>query len=274
MVRMKKWGLLMRKSAEAANVRIVTVCAGAVYEPLTGIAQSYREMCMMLESGEPAADEPVRVYEKERIHHDRFPADMLQILKNAIQNGRSSEIKTRVDELMRHYAALPQNQEIRRFYRYSLIQTVEDALGEKLTDSAAQKRYRLLSVEDATFGKQLSELLLVPEPRHDRDFPQQLKAYIEAHCFDADLSIEGVADLFRVSRQTINAAMKSTVKMTYSDYVTKLRFDRACVLLRENNLKIQDIACQVGYIDTRNFIRKFKACYGVTPGEYQANAGK
>lgn len=68
--------------------------------------------------------------------------------------------------------------------------------------------------------------------------------------------------------------MKSIVKMTYSDYVIKLRFDRACVLLRENNLKIQDIACQVGYIDTRNFIRKFKACYGVTPGEYQANAGK
>ena len=98
---------------------------------------------------------------------------------------------------------------------------------------------------------------------------QQLIDYISLHYLEFNLSIEQVADLFRVSRQTINALTKSAVRLTYSDYVTKLRFDRACALLKDPDMQIQTIAQQVGYVDARSFIRKFKSYYGITPGEYR-----
>ena len=48
-----------------------------------------------------------------------------------------------------------------------------------------------------------------------------------------------------------------------------LRFDRACALLKDPDMQIQTIAQQVGYVDARSFIRKFKSYYGITPGEYR-----
>lgn len=48
-----------------------------------------------------------------------------------------------------------------------------------------------------------------------------------------------------------------------------MRMRRACTLLKETDLRIQDILVACGYVDKTNFMRKFKSQYGMTPMEYR-----
>jgi YesN/AraC family two-component response regulator len=40
-------------------------------------------------------------------------------------------------------------------------------------------------------------------------------------------------------------------------------------LLTTTALSLNDITCQIGYIDTPSFLRKFHKLTGVTPGQYR-----
>lgn len=252
------------------------VCAGSVYASRREIAQAYREAATVHRASPSDHAPPIRLYESLG-RHDRvgqFPPTLLPALEKAIRGAQISPVKRCVQTWMEAYALLSPTGENRRFQRYALIHTVQSALGDRLTDAASKRLFRLLGEEGDALGTQLSAILQQlldpqPQPLRGKALQQQLIDYIQLHYLEFGLSIEQVADLFRVSRQTINALTKSAVKLTYSDYIAKLRFDRACALLKEPSAQIQSVAQQVGYVDARSFIRKFKSFYGITPGEYQ-----
>ena len=54
----------------------------------------------------------------------------------------------------------------------------------------------------------------------------------------------------------------------------QIRMQHARDLLLRTNMKIDDICESVGYRDTTQFIRTFKAIYGTTPKQYQKKQGK
>ncbi|MGE3316781.1 MAG: helix-turn-helix domain-containing protein [Planctomycetaceae bacterium] len=49
----------------------------------------------------------------------------------------------------------------------------------------------------------------------------------------------------------------------------RLRFDFACELLGDPRMKIGEIAQELGYADTSNFVRGFRRMTGMTPGEFR-----
>ena len=251
------------------------ICAGAVYGALRDTAQSYREAAAVLDAPPGDNPPPVRLYESlgQRDRVGQFPPALLPALRTAIENRQMSQVKRSVQDWMSAYGALSPTGENRRFQRYVLIHTVQTALGAQLNEQTSRRLFRLLTEEGDGLGTQLCAILrplIDPQPTlRGKAMQQQLIDYISLHYLEFNLSIEQVADLFRVSRQTINALTKSAVRLTYSDYVTKLRFDRACALLKDPDMQIQTIAQQVGYVDARSFIRKFKSYYGITPGEYR-----
>lgn len=57
--------------------------------------------------------------------------------------------------------------------------------------------------------------------------------------------------------------------MTIKHYQTKIRMERACTLLRSTQLRVADIASQIGFVDRRYFSSVFKEHMGVTPQEYR-----
>ena len=59
--------------------------------------------------------------------------------------------------------------------------------------------------------------------------------------------------------------------MNFIDYVTQHRMTKAKELLRESDMKINEIAESVGY-QPSYFIRIFKKTEGMTPGQYRENA--
>ncbi|GBG10409.1 AraC family transcriptional regulator [Paenibacillus agaridevorans] len=91
--------------------------------------------------------------------------------------------------------------------------------------------------------------------------------YIHAH-YASDLSLEQCADLAGTNSYTLSKYFKQFMGINFIDYVTELRIDKAKTLLRETDLKINDIAGEVGY-QQRYFNRIFKKQVGLTPGQFR-----
>ena len=64
---------------------------------------------------------------------------------------------------------------------------------------------------------------------------------------------------------------KKEIGMGFSDYVWKLRFEKACQLLKEKTLSVDEVSLAVGYLHSSSFRRKFKQETGLSPTEYAEN---
>lgn len=62
--------------------------------------------------------------------------------------------------------------------------------------------------------------------------------------------------------------------MSFLEYVTKFRIDKAKYYLVHTNKKIYEIAGHVGYMTSQYFSKIFKQQTGMTPAEYRERGGK
>jgi YesN/AraC family two-component response regulator len=56
----------------------------------------------------------------------------------------------------------------------------------------------------------------------------------------------------------------------FSDYLTRIRLNKAKELLATTFQKPSDIANQIGFLDANYFFRKFKQTLGLSPMEYRS----
>ncbi len=92
--------------------------------------------------------------------------------------------------------------------------------------------------------------------------------YVHVH-YNTNFSLKDVASVCCVSEPYMSRLFKSTMKCTLSQYVTRLRIDKAKELLADPNQKMLAIAYEVGYCDCAHFSKKFKQETGITPREYR-----
>ncbi|BBH24196.1 hypothetical protein Back11_55410 [Paenibacillus baekrokdamisoli] len=97
---------------------------------------------------------------------------------------------------------------------------------------------------------------------------EAIRMYVEEnYCYD--LTLASLADMFHINENYLSGLFKQNAGVTFSDYVTKLRMGKAEQLLRENELKLTDIATLVGYSSSSYFSTSFKKFYNVSPKEYR-----
>lgn len=99
------------------------------------------------------------------------------------------------------------------------------------------------------------------------------KQYIQEHLSE-DLSLETVSAQVYLSSKYLSKLFKEEIGITYTDYVTGQRMERAKMLLEKNNMTIEQISNTVGYATAAYFIKKFKELHGCTPGNYLRNIAK
>ena len=93
--------------------------------------------------------------------------------------------------------------------------------------------------------------------------------YIDSHYMQDSLSLNEVASGIDVSANYFSAVFSQEMNMTFVEYVTKKRMERAMKLLKQTDLSAADIAGQVGYKDPHYFSFVFKKTQGCTPREYR-----
>jgi two-component system response regulator YesN len=93
--------------------------------------------------------------------------------------------------------------------------------------------------------------------------------YIMNHYAD-DLTLSGVADSVFVSEFYLSHLFRKEMNTTFSDYVSRVRIEKAKDLLRDATVQIWEVAEQSGFNDPNYFAKIFKKYSGVSPKEYQS----
>lgn len=100
------------------------------------------------------------------------------------------------------------------------------------------------------------------------DIFHKLKAYIDGHLSE-DISLDRLSDMAGLSTAYLSRQFKEVHGVSFLDYMTHARMERACELLRTDAGSVTGIAGQVGYGNVPYFCTKFKSKYGVTPMQYR-----
>jgi two-component system, response regulator YesN len=97
---------------------------------------------------------------------------------------------------------------------------------------------------------------------------QKIEEYLRTH-FQEDINLQTIADRFFLNRDYISRKFKQEFNETITDYLTKIRIEKAKELLGNPTKKIYEIAYQVGYQNEKYFSKVFKKQTRATPNEYR-----
>lgn len=90
--------------------------------------------------------------------------------------------------------------------------------------------------------------------------------------FTEDISLGTISAVANMTKNAFCKYFKKRTNKTYIQFLTDLRLENACKLLKEKeNLSISDIAEKSGFSNISNFNRQFKSTLGTTPLNYRKN---
>lgn len=98
-----------------------------------------------------------------------------------------------------------------------------------------------------------------------------LKAYIDTH-LEEDISLDSLAERAFLSPSYISSLFGEILHISFSNYLTNARVDKAAELLCSSSMTVTDITTVVGYRNIQYFCRKFKEKYGVTPMQFRKSS--
>ena len=92
--------------------------------------------------------------------------------------------------------------------------------------------------------------------------------YIENH-YTERLTLLEVAEQTYVSQWHLSKLLNKHTGHSFSELLNRTRIAKAQELLKEQSLRIGDIAEQVGFLDMAHFSRVFKKIVGMSANEYR-----
>jgi two-component system response regulator YesN len=119
-----------------------------------------------------------------------------------------------------------------------------------------------------TFRDIHSVLFRTVEPSDRKRQFAEILAYIQNH-YNEELSIEYFAGQMNMSVGHFSRTFKEEVGEKYVTYIAKYRMSKAKQFLLETDMKIGEIAEQVGYWGRNSFIRNFRRYEGITPAKFR-----
>ena len=99
-------------------------------------------------------------------------------------------------------------------------------------------------------------------------FIQLAKAHIDEH-YAQDISLESIAYEIGLSACYLSTLFKNIEKVSIKEYITNVRIEASKTYLKDVQLKIYEVAANVGYMDSRYFSQLFRKKTGYTPGQYR-----
>jgi len=98
-----------------------------------------------------------------------------------------------------------------------------------------------------------------------RKDPGTLLQYLSENCTDA--SLESCAAYFNYNPSYLSRLIREQFGRNFSELLRDFKLEHTCMLLRETQLPINQIASLAGYNHMGNFYKQFKGKYGFSPKE-------
>lgn len=117
-----------------------------------------------------------------------------------------------------------------------------------------------------------SRNITVKKEEKSDDIVSDAKEYIAAN-YSRDISLDDVSRNVDVSPYYFTRLFKEETGVTFVEYLTTMRIDKAKEMLNASQFSMKEICQAVGYSDPNYFSRIFKKNVGVTPTEYRTEKG-
>lgn len=119
----------------------------------------------------------------------------------------------------------------------------------------------------------LSNQIAVRQENQEPPVIARARAYIEAHQGE-DISLGQVARAVNTSTFYFCKIFKKGTGLNFTEFVSRVRIERSKNLLLNPNLRVSEIAYEVGFQSLTHFNRVFKKIVGTAPTEYRAQLPK
>lgn len=123
----------------------------------------------------------------------------------------------------------------------------------------------ILSVK-AAFTGEINDMIdsLQTEESHYTPVVRQILAEVREN-YREDMNLKTLAHKYHMNTSYLGQIFQKEVGCSFAQYLSNTKNSKAKELILNTNMRIHDIAKEVGYPDTSYFYRKFKQCYGVSP---------
>ena len=108
----------------------------------------------------------------------------------------------------------------------------------------------------------------------DQGQRSELEEAIHERLADSELSLKSLASQLGFSPSYLSVLIKKELGLPFQDYLIQERMKKAKLLLLTTDLKIYEIAEQVGFEDMNYFSQRFKQVVGLTPRQFKKGEEK
>lgn len=152
---------------------------------------------------------------------------------------------------------------------FLLLKGMQEEYDEKKTGYTEIFRCRLLEILILTMRRIVDEDK-VHSQRGKRQSTAVLQTiqYLESNYRDKAV-LGNFCQEYHYSLQYISRRFKQETGLSVSDYLQKIRIEKSCELLAGSDLRIQEVAHEVGYEDVKFFNQLFRRLLHIPPGEYR-----
>jgi signal transduction histidine kinase/DNA-binding response OmpR family regulator/sugar lactone lactonase YvrE len=102
----------------------------------------------------------------------------------------------------------------------------------------------------------------------DREFLENAMAIVERHLDDSDFNVQVLVREMAMSQSVVSRRIKSLTGQTAVEFIRDVRLKRAAQLLAQSQLRVSEIAFEVGIENLQYFRKMFQKMFSVTPSEY------
>ena len=115
----------------------------------------------------------------------------------------------------------------------------------------------------------LSNQVFIQQENAEPPVISKARAYIHEHQTE-EISLSQVAKAVNMSSYYFCKMFKKVTGINFTDYVARVRIEKSKNLLLNPNLRVSEIAFEVGFQSLTHFNRVFKKILGQSPTEYRA----
>lgn len=225
---------------------------------------------------------PVIRTESLKNRNMEFPSQQCEKIMNAIRSGNSALLKQLLEEFFRGYKekrcgiCCLKRHLVRMFRSIEIVaeeigmdSTCCNTIGGFLRNIEEIETFSEIEMIFYTQLEKMSEAAAeVTDWKMNSHYMKEILNFVQ-ESFVQPISLEDVAAHVNLSVGYVSNYFKDKMKMSFTEYILKLRMDRAKELLAHTNEKIYRIAELTGYQNSQYFVTVFKKNTGVTPAEYR-----
>ena len=157
----------------------------------------------------------------------------------------------------------------------SVSRTIDRQVVGIAVSAGTQKEKNLEQLEQQFLNscqKMLQTIQSAPTTQPEKQ-GEKAARYIDEHFSNPDLSLKDICSHLAISVSYFSSIFKSYTDLTFVEYLTERRVEKAKQLLKNTDKSIADISEAVGYKEPHYFSMIFKKSTGITPKNYRKHSG-